>query len=763
MQDKNVSSAHIADKPQFQSFSPPEGDEEALDLRELFSKLYRRRMVIAGIFLFVMVAAWLHLSQAVPRYTGKALMVLEFRKSSLLNLEEFFTGGAMNPAVIGTEVDIIRSVALLERVADRLRLDRSAEFNPALRPKQEPSLFGELKNWAAGLWSQAAGYVTAGGLPEPTPESAEQTDPQPAVRQLKRAIVDRLAAHLEVENRRASHTITITYTSADPRIAATVANTVAEMYINDQLEAKFEATRRANQWLTHRLEGLRQEVQTAEEAVKNVRQQSGMIQARGGTLLEQQIGDVNAQLIQARIKKSAAETRLTQARQIMESPGGLETLGEVLDSDPIRRLRADESTLRRRKVELGQRYGPRHPQMIQIDAETADLQAKIKEETNRIIKSIENEVRLAQAEETALAASLNRLRSEAGQAMEAELKMRELERQAESSRTLYENYLARFQEIREQDDLQRPNARIISAAEVPKRPSFPKTGRTLMLAVAVGLVLGVMGAFLIETLDRGFRTGDQVEHETGLPILGSFPLLGRRQGTPLAYVAQKPYSSMAEALRAFLTALQLSNVDRPPKTIMVTSSLPREGKSMFSLSAGRMAAAAGGKTLVIDADIRRPVHHERFADLKPQARLEDVLQGQAKLEDAIVKDPQSGLCLLMAHGNASAARDLLGSRRMHEILEKLKEVFDLIILDTPPFMGVSDAWGLARHMDAVVFLVRWAETPRETVKAALRQMRQLEIDVNGIVLSMVNVRQQARYGYGGYGYYYGKYHKYYKD
>jgi len=140
-----------------------------------------------------------------------------------------------------------------------------------------------------------------------------------------------------------------------------------------------------------------------------------------------------------------------------------------------------------------------------------------------------------------------------------------------------------------------------------------------------------------------------------------------------------------------------------------------------------------------------------------------VLQGKAKIEDAIVKDPQTGLCLLMAHGKASTAKDLLGSQRMQGLLNKTKGYFDLIILDTPPFLGVSDAWSLAREVDSVVFLVRWAETPRDTVKAVLQQMKLLEIDVSGIVMSQVNVRRQARYGYGGYGYYYGKYQKYYKE
>jgi len=750
MQDRKQQEERHSNKNQQTVHQAPEHSEEELDLRELLMKLNRRRKAILGIFILVVVIAGLYLYQTTPRYTAQAQLTLDIRKSRVVDVEEVLSGISADASVIGTEMDIIRSSSLLARAADKLNLHRYPEFNPALLEDGGKGPVKQLTAWLKGLWFLES-------------EASVQTNPEDDEERLKRQIVERLRASLEVEHRRNTHTITVSFTSQDPRMAARVANTLADLYLTDQLEAKFEATRRANEWLAERLESLREEVQASEQAVKNVREQSDMVQAGSTTLLEQQISDVNAQLIQARVKRSRAESRLDRARDIMEQSGSAETLAEVLDSRTIQQLRSEESSLRRKRAELSQRYGPRHPQMVQVEAEMEDLQQKLEEEVTRIMESLENDVQAARAEERSLQRSLNELRMEAGQTMQAELEIRELERQAESARTLYQSFLTRFQETREQDALQRPDARIISQAELPNSPSYPRKKMTLGLSMVAGLMFGVMGAFLLETLDRGFRTGDQVEKATGLSMLGMIPLLGRTRGRPADYVVKKPFSSLAEALRAVRTAIHLSNVDNPPKTIMVTSALPKEGKSTFGMALGRLSALSGTRTLVLDADLRRPSLKEFFPEIETQSRLEDVLRGDAGPDEAIVEDPESGLHLLMSHGKAPAVAELLGSRRMQDLLEELKSRYELIIMDTPPVMGVSDAWSLARSADAVVFLVRWAETPRDTVRSALRQMELLDIRVSGIILSMVNIRQQSKYGYGGYGYYYGKYKKYYKE
>jgi len=276
-------------------------------------------------------------------------------------------------------------------------------------------------------------------------------------------------------------------------------------------------------------------------------------------------------------------------------------------------------------------------------------------------------------------------------------------------------------------------------------------------------MLGVMGALLLESLDRGFRTSDQIEQATGLPVLGMIPLLGDNEGSPEAYAVSKPFSALAESLRAIRTAIHMANVDRPAKTIMVTSSLPGEGKSCLCAAMGRLTALSGTKTLLIDADLRRPSLARMFPDLQSATKLEDLLQDEIPAHQAIVQDPESGLHLLCAHGKTPLAAELLGSQRMQALLEQLEQEFDLIILDTPPIMGISDAWTLARRVDALVHLIHWAETPRETVRSSIRQLEVLDLRPTGFVLSMVNMQQQRQYGYGGYGYYYGKYKHYYHD
>lgn len=725
-------------------------EEEGVELRELLQMLNRRREAIAGIFLLVLVLTGLYLYQATPTYTATSKVTLNLRQSNVVDMEEVVSGVSANTAVLNTEMDVIRSGSLLKRMVKELSLDQDPEFNPALEGEEDPGLLAGLRGWISGLW-----FLESKAAEDLSQEEKEKLQQQ--------RLLENIQAKLQVDHRRQSHTISISFTSQDPEQAAEIANTLAELYQTDRLEAKFEATRQANEWLSDRLENLRQEVRAKEQAVKNAQQKSDMVQSQDSTVLEQQISDVNAQLIQARVRKSKAEARLARAREVMDQPSGLEGLSEVIDSETIQDLREEESAIRRKKADLSKTYGPKHPKMIQIKAELKGVREKLEEEAKRILESLKNEVQVARAEVRSLERSLQQLKSEAEKTMQAELEVKELKRQAESARNLYQKFLSRFQETREQKSLQRPDVRIISRADVPTSPSHPRKKMTLGLGGILGLLLGFAGAYVLESLDNGFRTGDQVERSTGLPVLGSLPLLSSNRGSPAQYVLQKPFSSFSESLRAIRTAIHLSNVDHPPQILMVTSALPKEGKSVFSLALARMSSTTGAKTLIIDADLRRPALAESFPDLDFQFKLEDVLQGKTSVKDALVKDPESELHLLTAHGKAPAVAEMLGSKRMRSLLQKLKEHYDLVVLDTPPVMGVSDAWTIARHVDSVLFLVRWAETPRETVRTALRQIEQLGIGVGGIVMSMVNIRRQSKYGYSGYGYYYGKYRKYYQE
>lgn len=739
--------SHFNEQPYAANQSLIDEAEKGSGLREYLRVLNRRKGVIAGVFTLVVVSACLYLFQVTPLYTAQALLTLDLRKTNVTDIENVLSGLTAESSVIGTEMDIIRSSSLVGRVVDKLRLTQSPAFNPALDPNNSPGLITSVTDWLKSFWEVA-------------PE--EEASPEEAEKQLRLAIINGLQRSLTVEQPRMTNTIAVSIVSPDPKRAAQLTNTLTEAYLTDQLEAKFEATRLANEWLGGRLEKLREEVQTHEQAIKKVREKGNIIQGKGGTLLEQQLGDINAQMVAAQVKISQAEARLRGARDMIGRSGGIESLGEVLNSSVIQSLRGQESELRRKKAELGQRYGDKHPQVIQVEAELRDVGSKLREEAKRIVENLENEVRVARAAETTLQRSLGELQSQAGKTMDTELQLRELERQAESSRTLYQAFLSRFQETKEQQDLQRPDARIISAAEVPLAPSFPRKLRTLALSTILGLFSGIMAAFLVESLDRGFRTSEQVERTTGLPVLGMVPLLDKTDGKPVDYVVNKPFSALAESLRAVRNAVHLAHVDRPPKLIMVTSSLPSEGKTSFCSALGRMSAMAGNKTLLIDADLRRPSVSKMFPDADAKVvKLEELLKDEIPLQQAIAQDMESGLHLLCAHGKTPLTGELLGSKRMQALLAQVEQEYDLVLLDTPPIMGISDSWNLAARVDALIYLIHWAETPRETVQTALRQLEVIGVQPSGIVLSMVNMRQQKKYGYGGYGYYYNKYRRYY--
>lgn len=734
--------------------SHDKGDE--LGLRDLTRKLYRRKAVIFGVFILAIAMTLLYLSRQVPVYTATAQLMFNTRQNQVVDVGAVLSGLPDNPwgmeMVIASEMEIIRSDPFLGRVADQLNLARDPLFNPDLRAKPEKGILAELRDRITGLWSEKSDAET----------DNEPVDPEEQAARVRKLITGMLADGLELQPVKKSYNLKMSYTSADSNASAKVVNAIADAYLTDQLEAKFEATRRANEWLSERLTALRQEVHGAELAVQKVKEQSNLVRSEGTTLLEQQIAELNAQLIIARVNRSQAEVRLQWARENIGRVNAIESMTDNIATAKIQQMRTEEIQLRRKEAEMSSRYGSRHPEMIKITAELTDLQEKIHEETQRLVDTLANEVEISKAKERALKGSLEEMRSQTSSSLKAEVELAELERQAEVSRTLYENFLSRFRETSAQADLQRPDARVISYADPPEVPSHPNKPRTMVIGGVLGLMLGLIFAFLLEALDRGFRQAEQVEQMTGLSVLGMIPLLSKNRTQPVDYVLEKPMSQFAEAIRGVRAAIQLSNVDHPPKTILVASSLPEEGKSTFCATLGRVAAMSGSKMLLIDGDLRRP-SAAKLLGLKPEAWLEELLAGEKDLKSVVQVDAKSGLHVICGKGSAPNAQDLLGSKRMNRLVRDVSEKYDMVIIDTPPLMGVSDAWSLAQSVDELIFIVRWADTPRESVHAAMRQMEILNLPVGGIVLSQVDIRKQAGYGYGNYGYYYGKYSKYYKD
>jgi capsular exopolysaccharide synthesis family protein len=575
------------------------------DLRELLRILWRRRWLMTATVAVILAVAFAALSQMTPRYTAVAQVMVDPRQSNVLDVEQVVSGLPANAETIQSEIEVMTSRTLAAKVVTALKLEEKAEFNPATRPAQGLAAF-----WAAL-----------------TEVPASQAGSQ------RNQVTDKFLRRLDVRVAGRSRVINVSFTSSDPALAAQAANTVADLYLVEQLEAKFEATRSATNWLSSRLEDLQRKAEAAELAA------------------------------------------------------------------------------------------------VRLKAQVAAAPA---------LENTETTVRL-----------------------------RTLEREAQASRALYEAVLVRFKETSEQQGLQQADARIISRADAPVRPSFPNESIFLLLALTGALGLALLFAFAAEKIDNGFRSSDQVEALLGLPTIAMLPALrslGIKGSQPEQYVTDKPSSSMAEAVRMLRTSLLLSSVDQPPRVLLLTSALPGEGKTTVALMLARLASFSGEKVILIDADLRRPRIHSAL-QVENTAGLVELLSGQAPIEKVLRTSDVAGRSVhFISAGQATPhATELVRSQQMRRFIRSLAGMYSLVIIDGPPVLPVADAKVLATQVDRVLHVVRWSETPRQVVAQSVRQLKDVGANLAGIVLNGVDVRRHAEYSYSDSGYYYGRYRKYYAD
>ncbi len=732
------------------------GDDGVIDIRALALVLLRRKWIIINTVLFCSTLAVLILFQLTPRYTADVTLALETRQNQVVDMQAVVSGINADAATIKTEIDVMTSRRLVGKTVDTLNLVRDPELNSALNTKKSLLSYLNPLNWIPESFRTAIV-----GEPEVLPE-AEQLSRERA------RVIDAVISRLSVSNPPRSYSISVSFQSEDPRKAARIANGLADLYLTDQLEAKFEATQRANDWLNERIFDLRENVRTSEVQAQRFREENRLIQTQNaGLVSDQQLTQLNTRLIDARTDLARTQARFSQISSISD----VETtdyagLTEVLDSPLIQRLREQQSEVLRSRAELATRYGPKHPRMINVEAELGDIDANIKTEIRKVVAGIQNEVDVARARVAALEESLDQLKNENVALNRAQVQLRELEREAEANRVLLETFLARFKETTNQQDIQQADARIISRADVPLDPSYPNKKLILALVVFASAGLGVGLAFLLEMLDNGYRTLDQIKADLGIRGVGIIPMLAtnKLQGVSVEdYLIEKPSSSFAEAHRNVHASLLYSGPrQNTPQVIMATSSVPGEGKSTFSLCYARLMAKSGMKALLIEADLRRPVIKARMGLPDSQADIVGVLQGKDVGGQQLHKDEKSGLHILSGRGHSDPQK-LFSSEKFNGLMSWARENYDLVVLDTPPVMAVSDAVILSHQVDAVLYVVQWETTPKKSVEAGINQLREAGAPLAGTVITQVNIKRHQSYGYGDQGYYYGTKSGYYAN
>jgi succinoglycan biosynthesis transport protein ExoP len=759
--------------------APYSESDEGLDLGRILGAFRRRRVLFGATVLVVTAAVAAITLNLSPRYSAAVTLLVEPQEVRIFDSKAVAEGlptwqtGTDMP--LATQVNILTSRGHARLVVDALDLTRSDEFKPQPDWWEHPAIASlvasgqELALLAMETLDQHLLTGVASGSDEVEGEvlvrlSADDAParPMPAAAPVEHA-VDRLLANLSVHRDGLSQAIVVRFSAGDPEIAAKVANTVANLYLERQVADKVAITAAAERWVVERVDALRAELLEAERRVERYRAANDLLEGRDGSLDSQQLASLNTQLIAARSERQVSQARLERIRQIQAAGGPQEALGEFASSPLIAMLRQQDADLQRTAAQLAQEYGAQHPRMLQLNAERAEIRRKLDDEVANIIRAIADQVTLAVARERAIEASLEEAKSASAAVRDVSVELRELERDAAARRAVYQTVLARMQEIQEQSDLHRPDARVLSSAAVPDRPSFPKRGLMLVAGFVGSLGLGVVMVTVAELLDRSLRSAREIERRLGLKTLALVPSIPRlrREESPTRYLVERPYSAYSEALN------ELATTHRPctglGEVLLVTSSLPGDGKTSLATSIAATAARNGRQTILVDLDLRRPSVEPALGLAKSSGLSAHLVDGRPLPEVLHVAAFEPNLHVL---GNSGATRgrvDPIRPRSIHRLLEQLRGRYDLVVVDSAPMLGLADTKNLATMADRVLFVVRWGKTPEAAARSALDALRSVDAPVAGAVLTQVDLARHARFGYGDGASYYRHYEKYYSN
>ena len=732
-----------------------EENQIELSLNDLLHTLWLRRRFLGNLTAFLVLVSVLVIFQLTPRYTATTPVMVGITKQKVVDIEQVMSGNMSGDSAVISEMEVIKSRDLMAKVIDKLALDQYPEFNPEING---PGFLDNLNplNWFSDSLLESLGLKSVDSITDEERQEAKLT-----------RIIDRVLNKLTVTQVKRSQVVNIAFESEDPKLAAKIVNTIADKYIVGQLEAKFDATKKATDWLNKQLDELKQKVEDSELAVQTYRKQHGLHEvSKEATVSQQQLSEINSQLIIARAQRAEAEAKFAQVEAIARSGRDVDSVSEVLNSQLISMLRQQESEVQRKYSEMLVEFGPRHPKMVQMHAELEDIKSKVVSEVKKIAAGLRNSADVARARESSLLSSLHQLEAKNSGDNQDEVQLRALEREAAANKTLFETFLGRFKETASTQGIEQADARVISVAQVPLVATFPKKNMLLLVSILGAVLVSVTLVFTLEKLNPGVRSPEQIQDLFRMSTLGVIPVLSGQEGSLLDYLIEKPQSAISEAINTLRISLSLLDPDNDVKSVLITSSVPAEGKSTLASMLARYSANSGQRVVLIEADLRRPAVAKGFGIEKETLGLTDLLSHHdMKVDEVLVQDTRTSLKIL-TRGKIGYVNpiDLFASKRMRAIVQQLRQDYDLVVIDSAPVMAVPDSRVLQALVDKTIYVVNWDNTPKKVIRNGLHLMsKEGRSNVAGIVIQKVNFQQYGRYGYAdsGYYYHYGRYNNYY--
>jgi capsular exopolysaccharide synthesis family protein len=722
--------------------------EDAINLEAILSEFRKYSKIFILIFLFVFPAVFALNYFKAPTYTSTArVMITNENEQALPGIAK--NDSPIDTATIESEVEMLDSIGVAERVVRDLQLLKDPEFNGS--GQSSGFSLSAIKGWIKGIL-------------KPAPVTNEKGELDPVTR-----VANNLLGNVDISRVGSTRVISITYTSTSKTKAALIANAWTGAYLQAKIDSKEAINRQANGWLNPKIEELRAQVEAADRAVQEYKIRYNLLSATGSTMAEQEISDLNRQLATVRVDQAESTARLATARRQLANGSNGDDVGESLNSSVVGSLRTQAAQISSKLAELQTRYGPAHPEVVRAKNQLADVNGQIQSEIGRIISNLEAQDQIQRQRAASLMGSVGAARGQLASNSKAMVKLNELELNAQAVRQIYESYLDRLKLTASQSGSLTTNATIVDEAKPAEGPSSPKLPVALLLAFSSATIVSGGAVMIRRSMDSGLVTSQDVEKLLSINHLASIPDLASTVANgkltpgikPHQHLVQRPLSAFAEGFRNLRASMLYAN-DQQPRVVAITSALPAEGKTTTTVCLAAAFVMAGSKVIVVDCDLRRRSVSGIFGKSFDKGLVE-VMSGKSTLDEAVQKDDLTGVAYLPVSDQPVTTLDLFGSDMFDKLLDDLKKAYDIILLDTAPILPVADTRILARKADFVALLVKWRQTPRRAVQAALEIIESSDVKVSGAALVQVNIKQQSKYGYGDSGYYYKDYKNYYLD
>jgi polysaccharide biosynthesis transport protein len=694
-------------------------------LGDYWRVLRKRKWAVLGTMGVVMVLVTIATFRMTPLYEASARIAITQQNTDNLNVnEQRQQDYAFDYNIeLDTQAKILQSDTLALMVIDQLQLDRNPRFAP-----------GKVVN---------------------------TNGPRDSMREAM--LLARWRDGLIVNKIQRTRMVEIRYLSPDPKLAAQIVNTLANVYVENNFKTRYESTVQASEWLERQLNDLQVKVEKSQEALIDFQRKNnivGLDDKQNVTVAK--LGDLNKEVTEAETDRYMKQSAYETTKQ-----GNLDSLPELSNNALVSDFRRQESELRRQLAQAEIQFGPSYPKVQEINSQLAQVQATIKAEVDRIVSRKKADYEAAIARERMLKSSFDSQTQAVTNLNERAIEYNQLKQDADANRALYASLTAKLKEAAVTSGLRSSNIQKIDTARVPLSPSKPDVPRNLGMGLILGFVGGIALAFLLEALDNTVRTPDQVEMISQLPALGIIPVgvntlpASQSKGKGGAIVAAnaargnevglvshtRPKSEIAEAYRALRTSILLSSIGQVPKVLLLTSALPQEGKTTTSINTAIVLAQKGGKVLLVDADMRRPSVHQTMK-IRNRAGLSTLLTGSSTMEEVVTASPVlPNLFVIPAGPPPPHPAELLGSSVMQEFIDRWRGEYDHIIIDTPPVLSVTDAVLLSVWADAVVLVIRSAKTTKDALRRSSDILAQVNARVMGVVVNAIDLHSPDAYYY----------------